>query len=310
MDVRAQLGADLARAGRGEGLKTVTCTVIDVTDSGGVNLDYNGATLLDVPCTDAYRGRTAGDVVAVRPGARPVVLWRLGDDPGVGDETSVRQVAREVAVDEAAVSAATWGTAPPSGSGWQQATTPWVRRSGDGRAEVYFQLGNQGETSPPSTARPPKTVTLTPAASGSWRNGRPDDYASAPTQGDWTGGGNRRGAWFYGTQIAAACAGKTVASMKVTFARKRGAGRTGKVPLNLYLHSYSSPPSGQLALGAGPEDSLLRLSVGAKGTATLPASWRTALASGAARGLAIYATGRSDYAAFTGGKFTITFSAS
>ena len=69
---------------------------------------------------------------------------------------------------------------------------------------------------------------------------------------------------------------------------------------------HSSPPSGQLNLGDGPED-LLRLSVGAMGTATLPASWRSALASGSAKGLAIYASGATDYMAVTGGKITITF---
>ncbi len=77
--------------------------------------------------------------------------------------------------------------------------------------------------------------------------------------------------------------------------------------MHLYLHNYTSPPSGQLNTVAGPEE-LLSLSVGAKGVATLPASWRSQLASGSARGLAIYAQGRSDYMAVTGGSLTITFS--
>lgn len=46
----------------------------------------------------------------------------------------------------------------------------------------------------------------------------------------------------------------------------------------------------------------------AKGTATLPKNWVTALASGSAKGLAIYASGSSDYMAVTGGQITITFS--
>lgn len=127
-------------------------------------------------------------------------------------------------------------------------------------------------------------------------------------QGDWTGSGNRSGAWFYGTKIADACAGKTVASMTVAFSRKSGSGVNGKRPLHLYLHGYTSAPSGQLNLGDGPEE-LLSLSVGTKGTATLPASWRSALASGSARGLAIYSSGRGDYMGVTGGAITIKFSA-
>jgi hypothetical protein len=97
--------------------------------------------------------------------------------------------------------------------------------------------------------------------------------------------------------------------MSVKFTRKRGTGRNSRVPMHLYLHDHTSAPSGQLNLEDGPEE-LLRLSVGAKGTATLPSSWRTALASGSARGLAIYARGSTDYGAFTGGQITITFSAS
>ncbi|NJP75681.1 hypothetical protein HCJ99_33940, partial [Streptomyces sp. C1-2] len=100
----------------------------------------------------------------------------------------------------------------------------------------------------PATSAP-KSVTISPTDAGSWRRGRPDDYASNPTQGDWTGAGDRRGAWFYGTKIASACAGKTVRSMTVKFTRRRGTGINGKVRMRLYLHGYTSAPSGQLNLG-------------------------------------------------------------
>ncbi|MEU1152645.1 hypothetical protein ABZ369_06450 [Streptomyces sp. NPDC005918] len=308
MGVREDLGIDLI-TGPPARPTTVLCRVVDVTDEGGVNIVYNGALLLDVACSTAYRGRQAGDLVHVRPGVKPLVLYAVGDDPGAGTDSSVRDIAREIAVDEDAVTAATWGTAGPSGSGWQTVTTLYVRKDPDGKAQLYMQLGTQSDTSPSTPSRGPKSKTISPTGSGSWRGGRPDDYASAPTQGDWTGRGNRRGAWFYGSAIETACAGRTVSSMKVSFSRKRGSGVNGKIPMNLYLHNYSSPPSGQLNLGAGPEDGLLRLSVGAKGTASLPASWRSALSSGSAKGLAIYASGRSEYGSFTGGKITISFSA-
>ncbi|WP_326764347.1 hypothetical protein OG978_06935 [Streptomyces sp. NBC_01591] len=73
---------DLGRAlgGAPAGASTVSAQVVDVTDTG-VNLDYQGALLLNVPCPDSYRGRAAGDWVAVRPGTNPVVLWRLGPIP-------------------------------------------------------------------------------------------------------------------------------------------------------------------------------------------------------------------------------------
>ncbi|APY88166.1 hypothetical protein DCW30_05920 [Streptomyces alfalfae] len=308
MGVREDLGIDLA-AGPPARPTTVLCRVVDVTDEGGVNIMYQGALLLDVACSTAYRGRQAGDLVHVRPGVKPLVLYAVGDDPGAATDSSVRDIAREIAVDEDAVTAATWGTGGPSGSGWQTVNTLYVRKDADGKAQLYMQLSSISDTSPVDPGRAPKSKVISPTDSGSWRGGRPDEYASAPTQGDWTGRGNRRGGWFYGTAIAAACMGRTVSGMKVSFTRKRGSGVNGKVPMNLYLHSHTAPPSGQLNLGSGPEDGLLRLSVGAKGTASLPASWRSALASGSARGLAIYASGRSEYASFTGGKITISFSA-
>jgi len=308
MGVREELGKDLARS-TAAASKTVTVQVVDVTDTGAVNVDYGGALLLDVPCTDAYRNRQAGDWVAMRPGSKPVVMWRLGDDPAEVDEGRIREIADDVAHDVQVVRAVSWGTGAPPGSGWQSVNAMFMRKTSQGKVELYAQVDSPTDTPPDEPAgHAPGAVKVTATDSGSWRNGRPDDYASTPTQGDWTGGGNRRGAWFYGTKIAAACAGKTVAKMTVQFTRRRGTGVNAKRPMHLYLHDYTSAPGGQLNLGSGPEE-LLSLSVGAKGTATLPASWRNALASGSARGLAIYASGRSDYAAFTGGTITITFSA-
>jgi hypothetical protein len=303
------LGAALARQAKPRTARQVTATVLDVTAEGRVNLNLLGILVPDVPCTDSYRNRAAGDLVAVQLGARPVVLWRLGDDPAEAEETTVRELAAEAAQDLIAVSAYTWGTGAPAGSGWQTVTQLYTRKDSNGVGQLYAQIAG-ADTSPAETpTRPPKTITISPTDSGSWRSGRPDEYASSPTQGDWTGRGNRRGGWFYGTAIASACSGKTVSSMRVKFTRKRGAGRNSRVPMHLYLHDHTSAPSGQLNLGSGPEE-LLRLSVGAKGTATLPASWRSQLASGSARGLAIYASGSADYGSFTGGQIVITFSAS
>ena len=307
MPTAAQLLAEqLTRTSRPTA-QEVSATVLDVTDDGRVNLQMLGTLVPDVPCTDSYRNRAAGDVVRVRLGAKPIVLYRLGDDPAETDETTIKEWAADAAQDLIAISAYTWGTSAP-GAGWEAVTALYTRKDSNGVGQLYAQIGS-ADTSPSETpTRPPKTVTISPTDSGSWRSARPDGYATSPTQGDWTGRGNRRGAWFYGTQIAAACSGKTVSKMTVKFTRKRGAGRKSKVPMHLFLHNYTSAPSGQLNLGDGPE-LLLKLSVGAKGVATLPASWRTALAAGTARGVAIYASGRTDYAAFTGGQITITFSA-
>lgn len=307
-DPAAELGTHLARTTGQAGLQTRSAQVDGVTDQG-VNLRIGDELVLDVPCADSYRDRAAGDWVAVTRSARPVVVWRLGQDPGVETEDEIREIALDAAADTQVVRAVSWGTGPPPGIGWQSAVATHVRKDAQGKIEYYYQLASETDPAPPAPpSRAPSPVTVAPTSSGSWRNGRPDEYASNPMQGDWTGGGNRRGAWFYGTRIAAACAGKTVTSMTFTVTRARGSGVNSKRPVHLYLHGYTTPPSGQLALGTGPED-LLQLSVGARGTAPLPASWRSALASGTARGLAVYASGRTDYAAFTGGSLRITFAA-
>lgn len=303
------LGAALARAGTSGSGDVLSLEVADVTESGRVNLQLgDGELILEVPCPDSYRDRKAGDWVAVRMSARPVVLWRLGSDPVETEETTTEEIAVRAALDSQVVRAATYGTGAPAGSGWQQATEVHVRKV-DGKLELYFKVGSVADPSPSTPGVPaPKAVTIAPTDAGSWRNGKPDEYAASPTQGDWTGRGNRRGAWFYGSAIQNACTGKTVSKMTVRFSRKKGVGVNAKRPMHLYLHDHSSAPSGQLDLDDGPEE-LLSLSVGATGTATLPASWRSQLASGAAKGLAIYSSGSRDYMAVTDGRITITFSA-
>ncbi|MFJ9113028.1 hypothetical protein [Streptomyces sp. NPDC102283] len=290
------------------GAGTVSGEVVDVTDQG-VNVLLGGALILDVPCLASYRARARGDWVVVRPGARPVVLGRTAPDPGPIDEDAIRTVATEVALDAQVVRAATWGTAAPAGTGWQTVTALFMRKNSAGKIELYGQVTAETDPSPGAPGTPaPKAVTLTPSVIASYRGGSRDESRTEAYQGDWTGRGNLRGGLFYGMSIAAACAGKTVASMKVSLSRVPGAGVNARRPVQLYLHAYTSPPSGQLGLGDGPEP-VLSLSAGASGTATLPASWQVALAAGTARGLAVYADGSTNYMALTGGKLTITFSA-
>lgn len=308
MDAAAALGKTLAGGTSSKGAEVVSAQVVDVTDEGTVNLMLNGALVLDVKCADSYKNRAAGDWVAVRiASGRPVVMWRPGDDPEDTTDAHIQELAEDAALDVQVVSAVTWGTADPAGSGWQEVATPYARKV-NGKVQLYLKLGTETDTSPTAPTARPKSVSISPSDSGTWRGGRPDDYASSPTQGDWTGRGNRRGAWFYGSDIENACTGKTVATMTITITRKRGSGYNAKRPVHMYLHSHSSAPSGQLNLGDGPED-LISLSVGGKATVKLPASWRSALASGSAKGIAVYASGSRDYASFTGGTVKITFSA-
>lgn len=308
MGARDELGIDLARAQQTDGFRTVSVQVVDVREDGTVNVDWGGALLTGVACTDAYRVRRDGDWVAMRVGQRPVVLWRVGPDPGADGEAATRALAADVAVDVQVVRAATWGMAAPSGSGWQQATTPWIRKTASGQVELYMQLGSMSVPPPEAPpSRPPSSVKATPVVTGSWRGGRRTDSFYA-AQGDPGGtGGPMRGAFLY-YDLPGRVAGKVVASMRLTVWRVKGLGPSGKVPVHFYLHGYASAPAGQLTLGDGPED-LTRLSDGGKATVSLPASWASALAAGTAGGIAVYGSSRSDYCELNGGDLTITFSA-
>ncbi|GAA2971350.1 hypothetical protein [Streptomyces enissocaesilis] len=304
-----RLGEDQARAEAGTTTpRFASAQVVDVTDEG-VNLELGGDLALDVPCLGSYRDRRAGDWVVVRPGSNPLVMGRTADDPGPIDETAIRTLAKEVALDEQVVRAATWGTTGPAGTGWQTVQQIFLRKNSEGKVELYGQLTTESDPSPTApTGRAPKPATITASSAGAWRNGRRDDSRDNPYQGDYTGRGNLRGGWFYGTKIQDACAGKAVASMKVTITRLRGAGDNARRHVHLYMHDETTPPSGHLSLPVGPED-LLSLSVGATGTAALPASWRAALASGARRGIGVYYDGTRDYAAFSAAApIVITFS--
>ncbi|WP_247223630.1 hypothetical protein [Streptomyces scabiei] len=227
MGIREQLGKDLdALDSAAGGLQTVSATVTDVTDAGTVHLTMLGAPFYDVACTDAYRNRKAGDVVAVRRGAVPVVLWRLARTPRTPTPSPSRKSP---------------GDRPGphrhqrvhlghgrTGAGYEEVTQLWTKKDSAGKGVLYAQLASAPDPSPSSrhagpedrrhqphrlrhvAARPPGRLRLQP------HTGRLDRARRPP------------GGWFYGTAIAAACSGKTVASMTVKFTRKRGAGNNAK----------------------------------------------------------------------------------
>jgi hypothetical protein len=309
-DAARRFGEDQALAEVGTTTpRFASAQVVDITDEG-VNLQMGGALVLDVPCLASYRARTPGDWVVVRPGSSPLVVGRTGDDPGPVDETEIRTLAKEVALDEQVIRAFTWGTGAPAGTGWQgPATALYFRKHSSGKVEVYGQVASETDPSPTApTAPAPKPATINANSAGAWRGGGRDESRTNPYQGDYSGRGNLRGGWFYGTKIQDACAGKTVASMTVTVTRLRGSGANDRRQVHFYMHEFTSPPSGQLTLPTGPEG-LLSLSAGATGTAALPAAWRSALASGSMRGLGVYYDGTRDYSAYSAtANIVITFS--
>lgn len=278
----------LARlVGNGWSTVSVRKMIVDaVRTDGTVNLRDGSTIVQSVSCLPGYLGRAAEDsVIVLRARLGMVVLGRVGAEqvPVAADATDI-----------------SWGSGPPSGAGWVTGV-PYVR---DGA--VYIDTGGGGGGGGSSTPRP---VTVQPTARGVWRSGhRENDRPVA--QGAWpsypepfTSG------WFFGTALSAACAGKTVASMRLRLGRTSSShGSFGQVKPRLFLVSTGTPGASPPALGDSPRSGP-GLGLGGTATWTLPASWAADLASGAARGIVVSAGVGSSYLIFDGasGGITVTF---
>lgn len=277
-------GQELARlAPSGQQLEFAMMTVDSVRDDGTVNLAQGGTIHEAVPCQNSYLGRQAGDVVVV-------ARWRAGWQVigKAGAEYTPPAPAPGVKV--------SWGASAPAGAGWVTGT-PWVRAG-----ELYIQTAAGGGTSAPGP------VTLAPSSQGAWRDGGLDS-GQPPTQGAWpTYPHPYTGAWFW-SGAAAACAGNTVQSMTLRIARTASRhGSYGSVRPQLYLLAASSAGGSTPTLGDGPVPGP-SLGLGASGTFAVPSSWQSAIATGAAGGIGMFAPTGSQYLIATAscGQLTINF---
>jgi hypothetical protein len=184
-----------------------------------------------------------------------------------------------------------WGDANPAGSGWEvdSGGTIFVRAN-----EVYVKTAAAPvQTPPPATT---SSVLITVSDEAAYRDGAIDTDERFPVQGAWsTYPHPYSGAWSYGTQIAAACAGRSVNSMYIDLSRLSGQGGVyGGARMRLYLHDAT-------ALGNRPPTLYSPWSPGTlepgevKRDIALPSSYVTALASGSARGVGCSAGVGSEY---------------
>lgn len=215
--------------------------------------------------------------------------WRVIDK--VGSPTTID-------VPEAVDVAFGPGAAPAD---YTQVTSVYMK---DGR--IYGQTA-EGPGPPAST---PKAVTVDPSWRQGYRNGRKDSQriaqgASPSYPQPWTA------AWGYGTQISAACAGKTVAKMEMRLARTSSSHGTSKdVRPKLGTVTGSSAPSSTPSLSnqwTGPG-----LGWGESQWATLPTGVTADLASGTVHTLGASAgVSNSTYLIYTAGcgQIKISFSA-
>jgi len=275
-----ELGTALAEAQSASTDRVVSASVADVTATGAVNLLINGTLVLDVPCADSYTNRQAGDWVAVRVSAgQPVVMWRLGADTPAG---TLRK--------------AMWGALnPPAGY------TPvdggvWFQRNEDGTVDLYFKSSVTEDS--PGVGPPTNRASIVRATtSGTWVGALPSGQVE-PAQGIRGSELPSKGAWFYGLGILDAFTDMTVTEMWLRIVRTMD-GPIERLPVNLYLHSYQTPPTGDLVLNEGPYE-VGPLSPGGSIRVRVPGDWLPLLSVGPRYGFAVYAGTDAPYSSFQG----------
>lgn len=270
-------------------------------DGGTVNLEYGAGIIESVPCSSGYPKRQVGDVVlALRS---PSGNWEVvikSTDLVAPDYVTADQM--ESAIDDLRADLTvptpetTFGSAAP-GAGWTQATEVWFQDDGAGKKRTYLRNAVPPPvSSPPPKRVAPKSVTINPSARGSWRSSGQTD--GAVWAGTWTSRGNWLGGWFYGTDIASACAGRSVKSILIKLGRDAGPGRGQAVPVHIGLHDKTSKSKPSTSYG---DRRPFKLEPNQTRWWTLPAALRDDLASGSMRGLYATGDGQAEYLRFSSG---------
>jgi hypothetical protein len=159
---------------------------------------------------------------------------------------------------------------------------------------------SQPKPKPPVVAKPVTvTRTFSATATGCFRGGKwRTDTSNQPHQGDWNGAfGRNTGAWFYGTQIAAALAGATVIKARMRLIRLDG-GVYGSAAPTMSTHTSKSRPAGALSLSGAT--TLAGQAVGTSRWVDLPLSLGQALSNGSGYGLACNVAADDPYIVYAG----------
>ena len=186
------------------------------------------------------------------------------------------------------------GTAPAGSSSTYNAYA-----SGGGIIEANFTFPSTPVVTPPP--EPDKTYTWNATSSKSWRDTsgwRSDN--NYVYQGEWSGGGNHRGLWFFNSaDIRAKLAGKTIKRVRLYITRLSKGGSSSAQKPTIWMHSYDSPPSGMPLLAASYTPST-SFAWGDSGKwVTLPNNFGSDLQSGARNGVGLFNSNRSPYMLFS-----------
>ena len=266
--------------------------VVDsVQANGTVNLKWGTDVLTGIPCNQSYVNRKDGDVVLV---IRHSGGWRVIDK--IGDEHRIEYPP---------IPSLAFGPNQPPGSAWVEAQTVWVQ---DGAIYVQTGVGPglPGDPIDAQSASKQIPVTVSPTATAGYIAGQRN--GTEPRQGAWGDYPEPwTGAWFYGTEIATACAGKTVATMSIQLSRSAEPhGTLSKATPRLRTHNEptlttTTPQTDNPWAGPG-------LGIGSEEWATIPDETTQALAVGNIAGIAVATDPGLDYIVYGScGDILITF---
>lgn len=155
----------------------------------------------------------------------------------------------------------------------------------------YNASADFGAATPPPA--PETTDTWTASSGAAWRPDYSGQWAkSQPLQGEWSGWGEYKGCWFFGSSVSNAVTGKTISNIRVYITRDSQGGYSSKVPIRIRTHNYTSQPSGQPSLSG--EYATVNLGWGDSAWVDLPSSMFNQFESGSAKGIGVYFGGGNE----------------
>ncbi|KHE73144.1 phage tail spike protein [Halobacillus sp. BBL2006] len=163
----------------------------------------------------------------------------------------------------------------------------------DGEESAPTDLGSATPPTPPKT-----TDTFYSKDAGTWNvdlNIWDDDYyGRTPTQGEWRGAGPYSGFLLFGSELTNTVSGRSITKILLSFTRQGGGGLSRAIDIVIRWHGYANRPSTPSDENLSSDYVTVSLPAGDGAVVELPASFRSAFESGAAKGIGFYTTSTAD----------------
>lgn len=279
-----------------------------VGGDGTVTLGSDEVAITNVQCSSAYPVRKVGDKVLVLKSGPSWTVFAKAESTAADGTITIQNLYDAVdslhaqLLKEIPQSISLVFGSSSSPSGYDSVTDVFVRDNGNGNFQLYLRGASGTASTRDTDSNAGKVVNQSGYAS--WSNLDGDKDTGRVRQG---GNDAWMGAWFYGTKISEACAGKNVATMSLALKRTSDGVAAGLV--RAYLHDGKTATSKPNLLD-GPQ-SPFTMAPSESRSFLLPSTWIARLAdpNDSARGVAVYSPELAEYIPYstTSGALTITF---